>query len=475
VVAGMDRIGVCGAGAMGAGIAQVAAQAGHAVVLYDVSDGAIARGQAMLRAAMAGLVKRGKLSDRDADALAGRILFTTDIEALRPAAVVIEAVVEDPGVKAQLFERLEGLVAADAILATNTSSLLIGGLAAGLKTPGRFIGMHFFNPAAVMALVEVVVARSTSDDTAARIVALARAWGKRPVRVRDVPGFIVNRIARPYYAEGLRAWSEGVGTAPQIDAAFRAVGFRMGPLELADLIGHDVNFAVARSVHDAYFGQTRFRPQPAQAALVAAGRLGRKAGAGVYDHPGQAVSDPTPASPAGAIDPDAADTLERLERDEIVHRGDVVIQAADGRSAAQHSSRMSAPCALIDWRGTAGPIVVFAASDPAAAETAAALVRDAGRTGLQLDDRPGGLVLRTLLQLANAAGDAIRDQVASAQDIDEALIHGANYPVGPWTWVQSFGFRRAVLALDHIAEETGEAMYRPSEALRRAAWRETAA
>ena len=223
---------------MGAGIAQVAAKAGHQVLVYDLAQGALDKGRAGVDASLKGLVKRGTLDEDGAGEVLGRIRWTIELADLAAADLVIEAIIEDPTIKGDLFARLEELVGDEAVIATNTSSLSVTRLAAGLRRPKRFLGMHFFNPAPVMKLVEVVRGSATDPAVESGIVDLAIAWGKVAVRVRDVPGFIVNRVARPFYGEGWRALEQGAADAATIDHAFRAcAGFRMGPLELGDLEG----------------------------------------------------------------------------------------------------------------------------------------------------------------------------------------------------------------------------------------------
>ncbi|WCT72455.1 3-hydroxyacyl-CoA dehydrogenase [Sphingomonas naphthae] len=475
-------VAVCGAGAMGSGIGQVAAQAGHPVVMFDTAEAALDRGRAGIDKALAGLEAKGRLGEGGAAAVSGRMRWTSDIADLAGAGLVIEAIIEDEAIKAGLFDRIEAVVGEDAILASNTSSLSITRLGAKRRRPDRFAGMHFFNPAPVMKLVEVMAGAETAPEVAAEIARLATGWGKVAIPVRDVPGFIVNRVARPYYAEGFRALGEGVAPAATIDRALKALGgFRMGPLELADLIGHDVNFAVARSVYDAYFGQTRFTPQLAQGALVDAGRLGRKAGRGVYDYGGAAPVEPVvlSAKPArdirvsGASDPLllalARDATEADLPDGMIEVDGVLVGLTDGAMAASHARRIGRPVALIDWVGADLPVLIFAASDDDAAAAVAGLAAATGREAYRVADRPGLIALRTLCQLANAAGDAVRDGVADAAGIDDALRHGANYPLGPLAWATGIGHARLIALLETIAAETGEAMYRPSEYFRRAA------
>jgi len=319
-------VAVIGAGTMGAGIAQVAAAAGHRVFLYDVAVGAVSRGIAGVKGGLDKLVERQKMSAGDRDSLMGRIVAAETLDELAGCALVIEAVIEKLSVKHELFAALEALVKPDAILASNTSSLSITEIAARLKRPERVVGMHFFNPAPIMALVEVISGVQTSPAVAETVVATSKAWGKAPVVAKSTPGFIANRIARPFYGESLRLLEEGAGDAATIDAIMRdCAGFRMGPFELMDLIGIDVNFLVTKSVWEAFFNDPRYAPSLIQQEMVSAGRHGRKTKWGWHDYregvakpaPQEAPQGPKPktivlsqnpalAEAQGAFDPAAA-------------------------------------------------------------------------------------------------------------------------------------------------------------------------
>ena len=283
-------IGVVGAGTMGAGIAEVAASAGHRVLLYDGMSGAVEAALERIGAALERAEAQGRITANQRASTFARITACHGFDALGAAGLVIEAIIEDLAAKQKLFETLEVFLEPDAILASNTSSLSITALAAKLQHPERVVGMHFFNPAPRMALVEVVRGLASAPRAVATALATAEAWGKTAVEVRSTPGFIVNRVARPFYGEALRALAEGAADVATIDAVMReAGGFRMGPFELMDLIGLDVNLAVSRQVHEAYHYDPRYTPSLLQRELVEAGRLGRKAGRGFYDHaPGAA-------------------------------------------------------------------------------------------------------------------------------------------------------------------------------------------
>jgi 3-hydroxybutyryl-CoA dehydrogenase len=465
-------IGVAGAGAMGAGIAEVAARAGHTVIVLDSFPAALERARETLRKGLDAQVARGRLERAEAGEIAARISWTGETAALAPAALIIEAIIEDAAAKKALFAALER-AAPSAVLASNTSSLSVTALAAGLARPERFLGLHFFNPATVMKLVEIVPGLQTDPARVGEMQALMERWGKKAVVAKDLPGFIVNRLARPFYGEGWRALEEGASPPETIDRLYRELGrFRMGPFELGDLIGHDVNLAAARSVFAAYHGATRFRPSLAQAALVDAGRLGRKSGRGVYayteERPAPAPT-PVPAGDAGAL-------ARLIEKGEATRDG-VLFRHADGRPASLMAAEAGAPAVAVDYvyDAAATSLIAFSASDDRARRAAVEFASANGKDGVEIADRPGGIVLRALLQLANAAADGLRDRAASEGDIDLAMRAGVNYPFGPWEWARGFGFHRVVEALTRIAEETGDGIYRPSEHLRAAARTEAAA
>jgi len=277
-------VGVVGAGTMGAGIAHVAAAAGHSVVLYDVSEGPLESGLGRMDALMHRAVARAQLESSEALATRARVTGTIQLERLARCGLVIEAAPESLGLKRRLFADLEAIVRPDALLATNTSTLSLAAVFGALRRPERGLGMHFFNPAPLMRLVEIVRGPTTSPEVIDRAVALARAWGKEPVTVAGTPGFLVNRVAIAYYGEAVRLLAEGVADVRAVDRLARDAGFPMGPFELADLVGTDVSLAAARSVFEGYFGEPRFRPHPIQQAVVDSGRLGRRAGRGYYDY-----------------------------------------------------------------------------------------------------------------------------------------------------------------------------------------------
>lgn len=470
-----SEIAVIGAGTMGVGIAQVAASAGHRITVIDREQTALDRGALALRSTLDRLVKLGKLDGGQALSLIGAVNWSTDFQAAADSALVVEAVVESLDVKQALFAQLEDVVSSAAILATNTSSLSVERIAEGMRLPARFMGLHFFNPVPVMKLVEVVAASATDPEAIAAATALMQRWGKRPVEVADVPGFIVNRIARPYYAEAFCAWAEGIEPAV-IDAALtRCGGFRMGPLTLADMIGHDINYAAATSVFEGMAGPTRFCPQPAQRQLVERGELGRKSGRGVYDY-GKGQPAPAQCGSGGieahirvsAAPAELAPVIEGkvFTIDQSLPAGVLAVNGwlaalGDGRTLEARSDIDILIDHALDFHTS--ELLLATVRDASAANGVAALAQALDKEWLLVGDRPGQVVLRTYAQIAAGALDALDAHVATADAIDEAMVFGANYPIGPFGWLERFGAARLRSVLSHIADETGNQMYRPGQ------------
>ncbi len=281
----LSHIGVVGAGTMGAGIAQVAAQSGYKLILYDISHEIVAGAREKISYFIRRLGEKGRISAEEAEAAIARITATTSLGDMGGTQFIIEAAPERLDLKKQIFEELERIVSPAAVLATNTSTLSVTQIGAATASPERVVGMHFFNPPPLMPLVEVVAGAATDPDVVDATVEVAKSLGKKPVRVKDVPGFIVNRVARPFHLEGLRLLEQGVADIATIDRLIReGGGFRMGPFELQDLIGIDINYAASQSVYEAYHHAPRFRPSLLQRQQVESGKLGKKTGRGWYEY-----------------------------------------------------------------------------------------------------------------------------------------------------------------------------------------------
>ena len=484
-----SAVGVIGAGTMGAGIAQVAAAAGHPVVLFDAAAGAVERGIQQTAAGLEKLVSRGRMDAVDRNALLERIRPADNVEQLAGCALVVEAVVEKLEVKQDLFRALEDICRDDTILATNTSSLSVTAIGATLARPGRLVGMHFFNPAPIMKLVEVVSGLDTDPNVAARVFDTAAAWGKHAVHARSTPGFIVNRVARPFYGEALRLLEERAADIAVLDRVIRdGGGFRMGPFELMDLIGIDVNYAVSCSVYDAYYQDPRFIPSLEQKQRVDAGRFGRKSGRGFYDYgddvnaaaPASAPpADPPPSLAAGGLPGFAEPLLERLaasgvtvdkdqDADGIIRIPGAVVAVTDGRTATRRAVEdVHDDLVLVDLcldYGSAPGIAMAAAlnTGPAALRSAAGLLQAAGFTVYPVADTPGLVVMRLVSMLVNEACEAVLGGVCDAHGVDTAMKSGVNYPRGPLEWADAIGADTVLTVLNHLQQGYGSDRYRPS-------------
>ncbi|MFD7321234.1 3-hydroxyacyl-CoA dehydrogenase [Streptomyces sp. NPDC059875] len=487
-------VAVVGTGTMGQGIAQVALVAGHPVRLYDSAPGRAEEAVTALAARLDRLVEKGRMDRAERDGAVARLHAAADLADLADAALVVEAIVEHLPVKQQLFAELEKIVGDDTLLATNTSSLSVTAIAGGLRLPGRFVGLHFFNPAPLLPLVEVVSGFATDASAATRAYETAKSWGKTPVRCADTPGFIVNRIARPFYAEALRAYEEGAADPATIDAALRECGgFRMGPFELTDLIGQDVNEAVTRSVWDSFFQDPKFTPSLAQRRLVESARLGRKSGHGWFPYgEGAAAPEPHTAPPAR---PPARVTVQgdlyqarglvaRIEESAVgVDLGDDAVPGypgwielpsgtrlflADGTSADDAEMPVIHFDLALDFSTCERIVLAPAATvDDRSLQEAIGLFQAAGANVSVIRDVPGMIVARTVAMLADFAFDAAARAVAEADDIDTAMRLGVNYPRGPLAWGEELGAGWVLETLSNLHEEYPTGRYAPSQALRR--------
>jgi 3-hydroxybutyryl-CoA dehydrogenase len=376
----LKNIAVIGAGTMGSGIAQVAATAGCSVQLFDAFPDAILKAQKLLQMTLSKLVEKGKISEEESNRIASNIRYESELKSLSGADLIIEAIIENLDIKRKLFADLEQIVSPLCILASNTSSLSMASIAASVKSSNRVVGIHFFNPAPLMQLVEVIPAVQTSEDVLSQAVETITSWKKIVAVAKDTPGFIVNRVARPFYSEAIRIYEEGIADFATIDHAMKSLGgFKMGPFELMDFIGNDVNYAVTESVFTAFYFDPKYKPSFTQKRLTEAGFLGRKSGRGYYNY-------------------EINSEINNPNNDQI----------------------------LLQY-----------------------------------------IFERILVMLINEAADACHLGVASAADIDQAMLKGVNYPKGLLKWADEIGIENCVQRMDKLYDEYHEDRYRCSALLRR--------
>ncbi|WP_052384180.1 3-hydroxyacyl-CoA dehydrogenase [Litchfieldella xinjiangensis] len=487
---GMDSseitLGVVGAGAMGGGIAQVAAAAGIRTRLHDARQGAAAETCEKIRDRFAKRVTAGKMSAEEANVATANLLPVAGLNELADCDVVIEAIVEKLEVKTALFKELEELVREDAILASNTSSLPIGAIAAGLKRRDRVAGMHFFNPVPAMKLVEVIQAADTSAVVMDALIELGGRLGRVPVVVKDTPGFLVNFGGRAYTTEALAIVHEGVATPAQVDAIMRdCFGFRMGPFELMDLTGMDVNFPVTRFVHENFFGDPRLRSTPLHRYMLETGQLGRKTGQGFYDHSDGAVTPSTDAEvnapPAEAIfvhseTPKLSRLIEACGARVLVEDDgqSPVLAAPVGEDASAYAVRNGIDhrrLVCVDTVSDCEQRVTIMAAPGHDAEMVATVVACFAqkRQVSLIGDSPGFVGQRIAAMVANLGCEMAQMGLAKIDDIDLALRLGLNYPYGPLELADHLGSKVTYRILEQAQLLSGDDRYRPSQWLRRRA------
>ncbi|WP_459616649.1 3-hydroxyacyl-CoA dehydrogenase [Bordetella sp. 2513F-2] len=490
----IQTLGVVGAGAMGRGIAQIAAQAGLTVRLYDTRPEAVTAARDSLQQIWDKLAAKGRMSAAEMQAALACVQPADGLEALADCQLVIEAVVERLDVKRELFTTLEGIVADDCILASNTSSLSITAIAAACARPQRVAGYHFFNPVPLMKVVEVIDGLRSDPAAGDALVALARRMGHTPVRAKDMPGFIVNHAGRGMNIEGLRTAQEGVAAFSQIDAIMREqAGFRMGPFELLDLTALDVSHPVMESIYRQFYDEPRFRPSPITAVRLAGGLLGRKAGAGfyVYENGEKQVPDeaPVPAARPGLsvwVSPAHPEGHARavaclrqlgaaLVEGEVAPADALLIVTPYGQDVsscvAEHGLDAARTVGLDTLHGLEAErrrtLMVSPATQPAWRDAAHALLAADGARVSVIQDSAGFVAQRIVAAIINVACDIAQQRIATPQDIDLAVRLGLGYPAGPLAMGDALGGARILEILRNMQRVTGDMRYRPSPWLQR--------
>lgn len=483
------KIGIVGAGAMGRGIAQVSATGGMQVYIYDAAEGSAAAAKDFIASMISRSVEKGRMEKNEGDAAIGRVNVANSIEGLSDCDLVVEAIVENIDIKQKVFQQLESVVRPETILASNTSSIRISSIASACTHRNRIAGLHFFNPVPLMKLVEVINGTDTSDDVTKALEVIGKRMGRVPVVVKDAPGFLVNLGGRAYTTEALRIVSEGVATPFQVDAIMRdACGFRMGPFELIDLTGIDVNFPVSQIIYNGYFQDKRLSTYPLHESMMEAGRLGKKTKAGFYEYAEDStiirpdVTEEVSASPARRIilaEPSAV--LDGLLRD----LGVSVLSEDDGVSpilADPIGEDCTALCArlgldskrlvAIDTHtGVFSRATVMAApgADEEIVQSVMAMLGGVSGGVTRIKDNPGFVAQRIRAMIANLGCEMAQIGVATPEDIDKGMKLGLNYPLGSVELAENMGTRNCLQILEKLQEITGEDRYRPSQWLRRRA------
>ncbi|MBA3771961.1 MAG: 3-hydroxyacyl-CoA dehydrogenase [Ramlibacter sp.] len=486
-------VGVVGAGAMGRGIAQIAAQAGSTVKLYDTQPEAIAKARDELFAQWDRLIEKGRIDEPEARACKTRLQAAGSLQALADCDLVVEAVVERLDVKKALFAELESIVGPAAVLVTNTSSLSVTAIAAGLKRPRQFAGYHFFNPVPLMKVVEVIAGLKTDPAVCIDLAAYARQMGHTPVQAQDTPGFIVNHAGRGYGTEGLRVAGEGVADFATIDRILKdQVGFKLGPFELMDLTALDVSHPVMESVYRQYYDEPRYRPSVITAQRLAGGLVGKKAGEGFYRYvDGKAQIPPEPAVPTPGETPPVWVSTRAARRTELYQLlKDLGARIETGQSPSPQALTLVAPLgfdvttvAVVERLDPARTVGIDMLIDDAATRrrvlatnpATRADMRDAahslfardGKAVSVIRDSGGFVTQRVVATIVNIAADICQQGICSPKDLETAVTLGLGYPLGPLAMGDRWGPTNVLEVLFNMQTVYGDPRYRPSPWLRR--------
>ncbi len=483
-------VGVVGTGAMGRGIAQVTAQGGMKAMLFDAAAGGAAKAKTAIVETLKGLVAKGRLTDDDLAKAGANLLVADTLADLKGCHVVVEAVFENLEVKQKLFGELEAVVSPETIIASNTSSIRIASIARSLKKRDRVCGMHYFNPVPLMKLVEVIRAADTAQWAVDAMVALGKRQTRVPVVVGDTPGFLVNLGGTAIGTEGLRIMQEGRATPTQIDAVMRdSCGFRMGPFELMDLTGIDVNFPARKIIYEGFFHDRRMTPSPYHESLYAAGKLGRKTGSGWYDYDAKGAKVDPGADHVPSVVPAASVVVMDSHNEKLVQlvvaAGAKPLAVDDGKSPILVAP-VGKDCTTtvvernLDPRRTVAvdltgdvarrlTIMTAPGADDLVRDAAAAILTRSGAKVTLIKDSPGFVAQRMCAMIANLGCEMAMIGIASAADVDTAMTLGLNYPRGPLALADWLGVKQCHEILVQLQAITGDDRYRPSQWLRRRA------
>lgn len=491
----IKHMAIVGAGVMGTGIAQIAAQAGIRVTIFDNRDGAAQAARDNLQHTLEKLVGKGKIAAGDAQATLERIYVATALAQLETVDLVVEAIIENLDAKQALLAELEAVVAADCILASNTSSLSVTSIARKCRHPERVAGFHFFNPVPLMKVVEVIDGLATDPQIGDCLQALAGQMGHRGIRAKDTPGFIINHAGRAYSTEALQMLKEGIAEPCEIDRILReGMGFRMGPLELFDLTALDVSHPVIESIYNQFYQEPRYRPAALTRQMLEAGYVGRKVGRGFYRYANGQMIDPPLPQPVPVIDAMPAvwlgtenehdraaltallDTLgATVEQGATPSSGALCLLAPYGLDASAAAVRFGTDATrtvcidlLLDL-GRYRTLMLTAATRADMRDAAHALFARDGVGVSVINDSVGFVAQRVLALIVNLAGDIVQQRIASVDDLDEGVRRGLGYPHGPLAWGDSLGAQRLLTILERMTELTGDPRYRPGPWLRRRA------
>ena len=464
------NVAVIGAGTMGMGIAEVAATAGHNVKVYDLNSDFAEKSKQKMMDRLNSRVQRGKISEELSQLISNHVSIVKTLSELSDSHLVIEAIVENLEIKQNLFKELQEICNVNTFYTTNTSSISVTAIASVLNQPENMIGLHFFNPAPVMQLVEVIAGLKSSQENLEDGLELCRSWKKMPVLAKSTPGFIVNRVARPFYGEALKMLQEQVSNHATIDCVMKSAGFRMGPFELMDLIGIDVNLSVSKTVYQEMFYDPRYKPSLIQQEMVYAGMLGRKSGLGFYDYQNSELSDCIGYENLYKLDEEISNPFEKLNEHYEIEIEGCLVALSNGQTCSQRQE--AKPIAQFDlclnYEKAGILTIAFAPNFPQdTKQKIVALIQNAGKQVVVIDDNPALIAMRTVCMLINEAADAIENGVCSREDVDLAMQKGVNYPIGLIDWAERIGISKVVETLDNLYQWFGDDRYRASAWLRK--------